>query len=142
MASANFRNLPDHLARAAINFATDSFKVLLVSSIPSEANLDAWVNRSDVTSEVTGTGYTAGGVAVTVTVGAVDTTNNRIPLTLTDLTPGWPTATVTAVGAIIYKDTGTAATSKLVQFVDFGATVSSTAAAFNIDFTSPIYINA
>lgn len=141
MASANFRNLPDHLARAAINFASDSFKVLLVSSVPSEANLDAWVNRSDVTNEVTGTGYTAGGVAVTATVGSLDTTNNRVPVTFTDLTPGW-TGTISAAGAIIYKSTGTASTDKLVQFVDFGGTVSSTAAAFNVDFTSPLYINA
>lgn len=141
MPSANFRTLPDHLARGAINFASDSFKVLLVSAVPSEANLDAWVNRSDVTSEITGTGYTAGGVAVTATVGAVDTTDNRVPVTFTDLTPGW-TGTISAVGAIIYKSTGTASTDKLVQFVDFGGTVSSTAAAFNVDFTSPLYINA
>lgn len=141
MASANFRNLPDHLARAAVNFASDSFKVLLVSSVPSEANLDAWVNRSDVTNEVTGTGYAAGGVAVTATVGAVDTTNNRVGVTFGNLAPGW-TGTITAVGAIIYKSTGTASTDKLVQFVDFGGTVSSTAAAYNVTFSAPLYINA
>lgn len=142
MASTNFTNFADALARAQINFAADSFKVLLVASAPSAANLDAWVNRSDVTIEATGAGYTAGGVAVTATVGAVDATNNRVPVTFADLAPGWATATVSAVGAIIYKSTGTASTDKLIQFVDFGGTVSSTAGAFNIDFTTPLYINA
>jgi hypothetical protein len=141
MASTNFTNLTDHLARGQINFASDSFKILLVSSVPSEANLDAWVNRSDVTNEITGSGYTAGGVAVTATVGSVDTTNNRTPITFTDLSPGWAVATITAVGGIIYKSTGVAANDKLVQFVDFNGTVSSTGAAFNVDFTSPLYIN-
>lgn len=142
MPSANFRNLADHLAKGAINFSSDAFKVLLVTSAPSEANLDAWVNRSDVTSEVAnGNGYTTGGVNVTASVGALDTTNNRVPVNFADLSPGWTSATISAVGAIIYKSTGTAATDKLVTFVDFGATISSTNGNYSVDFTSPLYIN-
>lgn len=139
--STNFTNLTDHLARAAIAFPTDSFKVLLLASAPTEANLDAWINRSDVTGEVTGTGYTAGGVAQVLTVGAVDTTNNRTPITPTNQAPGWTTATISAVGAVIYKSTGTAATDKLVTYVDFGATVTSTAGNYSITYTTPLYIN-
>jgi hypothetical protein len=142
MPSANFRNLPDHLARAAINFSTASFKCLLVSSVPSEANLDAWVNRSDVTGEVTGTGYTAGGVAVSATVSSVDTTNNRIAVTFANLSPGWTSSTITAAAAIIYQDTGTASTSKLVTMVDFGGNVSSSSGNFSVTFSTPLYINA
>lgn len=141
MASANFTNLTDHLAKAAINFGTDSFKCLLVSSVPSEANLDSWVNRSDVTNEISGTGYTAGGVAVTATVGAVDTTNNRQSITFGNLSPGWTSATLTAVGCIIYKSTGVAGNDKLVTFVDFGGTVSSTAGNYSVTFSTPLYIN-
>jgi len=142
MASANFRNLADHLAKAAINFGSDSFKVLLVSSVPSETNLDGWINRSDVTTEVTGTGYTSGGVAVTATVGSVDTTNNRVAITFGNLSPGWTSATISAVGAIIYKSTGTASTDKLVQFVDFSGTVASTNGNYSVTFSTPLYINA
>ena len=141
MASANFTNLTDHLARAGINFASDSFKFLLVATMPSEANLDAWLNRSDVTGEATGTGYTAGGVAVTLTVGPVDTTNNRTPITLTNLVPGWTTSTISAVGGILYKNSGSASTDKLVSVVDFGETVASTASNYNITFSTPLYIN-
>lgn len=142
MASTNFTNLTDHLAKAAINFSTDSFKCMLVTSVPSEANFDAWVNRSDVTNEHAATGgYTAGGVAVTATVGAVDTTNNRQSVTFTNLAPGWTSATLTAVGCIIYKNTGTSTTDKLVTFVDFGGTVSSTSGNYSITFSTPLYIN-
>ena len=141
MPSANFSNLTDHLAKAAVNFSADTFKCLLVSVLPTEANLDAWVNRSDVLNEVIGTGYAAGGVAVTVTVGALDTTNNRTPVTFTNLSPGWTTSTITAVAAIVYKNTGLGTTDKLVNMIDFGASVSSTAGSFNVTFATPLYIN-
>lgn len=141
MASANYTNLPAHLANAAINFGTASFKVLLHSSVPSEANLDAWVYRSDVTNEAAGTGYTAGGVAVTATVSAVDTTNNRVSVTFSNLAPGWTTSTITALAASIYVSTGTAATDKLVTMVDFGGSVVSTAGNYSVTFSTPLYIN-
>lgn len=141
MASANFTNLPRHLAKADIDFDTATFKVLLVSSIPSEANLDAWVYRSDVTNEVTGTGYTAGGIAQAFTLDAVDTTNNRQSVTYTNITNGWTSSTISAVGAIIYQNTGTASTDRLLHFIDFGGTVSSSNGNFSITYSAPFYLN-
>lgn len=142
MASANFRNLPRALAKADIDFDTATFKVLLVSSIPTEANLDAWANRSDVTNEITGTGYTAGGITQAFTLDALDTINNRQPISFTDITNGWTASTFSAVGAIIYKNSGLNTTDTLVCFVDFNGTVSCTAGNFSIDYTTPLYINA
>lgn len=139
MASTNSLFLPKRLADAY--FGSGAFKMLLVSSVPSESDFDSFDFRNDIANEVTGSGYTAGGFAVTPTVGAVDTTNNRVAVTFANLAPALATATVSAVGGWIYKDTGNAATDQLVQFVDFGGTVSSTAAAFNITFTSPLYVN-
>lgn len=141
MASANFTNLPRALAKADIDFDTNTFKVLLVSSLPSEANLDAWVNRSDVTGEVTGTGYTAGGIAQAFTLDAVDTTNNRQSVTYTNITNGWTSASFSAVGAIIYKNSGSASTDTLLHLVDFGGTVTCTAGNFSITYSAPFYIN-
>ncbi len=141
MASANFTNLPRALAKGDIDFDTATFKVLLVSSLPSEANLDAWANRSDVTGEVTGTGYSAGGIAQAFTLDAIDTTNNRQSVTYTNITNGWTTATFSAVGAIIYKNSGSAATDTLLHVVDFGGTVSCTAGNFSITYSTPFYIN-
>lgn len=140
MASANFTKLTDYLATAAINLNTATYKCMLVSAVPSEANLDAWLVRSDVSTEVTGTGYTAGGVAVTGTY-AWDTSNNRSSLTFTNLAPGWTSSTITAVGAIIYQNVGTAGTDRLITFVDFLGTVTSTAGNFSVSFSSPLYLN-
>ena len=67
MASFNFTNLARALAKAEIDFDTASFKVLLVSSVPTTTdttgNKHTWIDRADVTNEITGTGYTAGGIA-------------------------------------------------------------------------------
>ena len=142
MSSANFTNLTDHLARARINFATDTFKAALVSSIPTEANLDAWDFRNDITNEVAATGgYTAGGFDVTASVGAVDTTNNRTPVTFSAASPTYTNSTITAVGCIIYKSTGNAAADPIAHYVDFDGTVSSTNGNFTISFSTPLYIN-
>lgn len=141
MASANFTNLARALAKGDIDFDVNTFKVLLVSSIPSEANLDAWANRSDVTNEITGTGYTAGGIAQAFTLDAIDTTNNRQSVTWTNITNGWTSATFSAVGAIIYKNSGTSTTDTLLHLVDFGGTVSCTAGNFSITYSTPFYIN-
>jgi hypothetical protein len=138
--STNFLSLTQNLAKGQIDFSTGSFKVMLVSVAPTEAELDAWAFRAAVTNEVVGTGYTAGGVAVTATVGAVDTGNNWTPITFTNLPSGWTTATITAVGCIIYQSVGTAGTDKLIQYGDFGAPVASTAGTFGLTFTTPIYI--
>lgn len=142
MASANYRNLADHLARGAINFATGSFKCMLLTALPSEADLDSHIFRSSIATEVTGTGYTAGGVAVTATVGAVDTTNNRVPITFTNLTNAWTGSTISAVCAVIYQNVGTAGTDKLIQVVDFAGTISSTNGNYSVTFSTPLYINA
>lgn len=141
MASANFSNLPRHLAKGDLDYDTATFKVLLISSVPSEANLDAWVYRSDVTTEITGTGYTAGGIAQAFTLSALDTTNNRQGVVYTDITNGWTGATFSAVGAIIYKDTGNAATDLLMHMIDFGGTVSCTAGNYSVTYSAPFYIN-
>lgn len=139
MASTNSLFLPKRLADAY--FGSGTFKMLLVTSVPSESDFDTFDFRSDIANESTGSGYTAGGFTVTPTVSAVDTTNNRVAVTFADLSPALATATVSAVGGWIYKVIGSAATDELVQFVDFGGTVASTAAAYNIDFTSPLYVN-
>ena len=138
MASGNALILTKRMADA---YFTGSFKFLLVSSVPSEANFDAYDFRDDIANEVTGTGYTAGGVAATVTVGSVDTTNDRTPVTITDLTNAWTSSTISAVGGWLYKVVGSSATDQLVGFVDFGGTVTSTAGNYSVTFTAPLYVN-
>ena len=140
MASTNFTNLTRKLATAAVNFSSVSLKVLLVSSVPSESNLDTWVNRSDVTNEITGTGYTAGGIAQAYTLDALDTTLNRQTITLTNNATAWTSASFSAVGSIVYVNTGSAATDTLIGFVDFGGTQTVSSGTFGLTYTDPLVI--
>lgn len=141
MASKNFLILCDTLARGGVNYATDTFKLMLLSAIPSESDCDTWDFRNDVSTEITATGYTSGGFAVTATIGAVDTSNNRVPVTFLASTPAIATFTGSFVAGAIYKVVGTAATDKLLHMVDFVGTITGTAAPLTITFDTPFYIN-
>ena len=145
MASFNFTALPNHLARANINFATDTFKALLVTSALTGTEADAWVDRADVTNEHAASGgYSAGGFAMSATVDAIDTANDRVSVTLTPTAanPQYTSSTISAAGLVIYKSTGTAANDLLVSFVDFGSTVASSSGDYNVTISTPLYINA
>lgn len=118
-------------AKGAVDFDTDSFKVMLLTSSYTP-NKDTHTKRSDLTNEVVGTGYTAGGAAATVTVGAVDTANDRVDITLGGAS--WTTATITARYAAYYKARGGASSAdELVYINDFGSDVTSTAGTFTLN---------
>lgn len=135
MPSLIYNSCIDDVARGAIDFDTDTFKFMLVTSAYTP-DKDAHLKRSSVTNEVAGTGYTAGGVAVTATV-TKDTANDRVDVTFAN--PSWSTATLTARAGVIYKSRGGAATAdELVAYVDFNSDIVSTAATFNVTFTSPL----
>lgn len=138
MASANSLFLPKRMADA---YFSGTFKMLLVSAVPTETELDTFDFRNDVVTEVGASGtYAAGGAAVTCSVGAVDTVNNRVAVTFGN-PAAWTGATISAVGGWIYKAVGTAATDELVTFVDFGGTVTSTAGTYTVTLSTPLYVN-
>lgn len=116
---------------------TDTFKCMLVTSTYT-ANKGTHNRRDDVTNEVTGTGYTAGGTTCTV-AGSLDTTNHRYDVTITG--PSWTTSTITARAMVVYKSRGGASSAdELVAYIDFLSDVSSTAATFAVTVTSPLRI--
>lgn len=130
MPSLIYNSFFEDLARGAVDLDTDTFWVMLTTSGYSE-NKDTHLKRSDVTNEVTGTGYTAGGQSVTVTV-TKDTVNDRLDVSLGSAS--WPSSTITARKAVYYKRRGGAATAdELVMVNDFGSDVSSTAATFTLN---------
>jgi hypothetical protein len=128
MASLIYNSAIDDMARGAIDFDTDSFKAMLVTSTYTP-NKDTDLKRSAVTNEVSGTGYTAGGVASVCTV-TKDTANDKVTLSFAAVS--WASSTITARALVIYKSTGTASTDALVAYVDFGSNVSSTGGTFNV----------
>jgi len=113
-----------------VNFSADVLKVMLCTStyVPND---DTHAYKSQVTNEVTGTGYTATGTTVTGSI-SVDTVNNRTRLIITD--PSWATATITARYAVLYDSTpATDATRPLIAYLDFVTDVSSTGGTFLVD---------
>ena len=143
MASRNFTFLAEHLVNARINFDSDTLKAVLVTSVPSEANLDTWDFLNDVDNEVAAGGeYATGGFAVTASVGAVDAANDRVAITYSAASPTYTASTITARGCVIYKDTTVASTSPVAHFVDFGENKVSSDGNFTVTFSTPFYINA
>ena len=109
-----------------IDFDTDTIKMALATNTytPNAATHDFF---DDVTNEVTGTNYTAGGATLanktlTLTAGTVKFTAD--PVTWTASGSGFSNARY----AIVYKSTGTASTSRLLFYVDFGGDVGNTVA--------------
>lgn len=140
MASVIYNSCMFHEAKGNIDFDTDTFKAMLVTSAYTP-DVDAHDYRNDVTNEVAGTGYTAGGAATAVTV-TQDNANNRVSIAFANIT--WSAATITAArGAVIYKSRGGASSAdELVAYVDFGADKSSSGGDFVLTFTAPLYKTA
>ena len=130
MASLIYNSAIDDMARNNIDFDTNTFKAMLVTSSYTP-NKDTHDKRDDVTNEVAATGgYTAGGVATVCTV-TKDTANDRVTLQFAAVS--WATSTITARALVIYKSLGGASSADaLVAYNDFGSDVSSTAGTFSV----------
>jgi len=134
MASLIYNSCVRDAAIGSIDFDTDTFKMLLVTSTYSASKTHS--KRSDITNEVSGTGYTAGGNAAAATV-SIDNVNNRVDVSWS--ITNWTTATITARAGVIYKSRGgLASADELVGYVDFGSDVTSTAGTFSVTVSSPL----
>jgi hypothetical protein len=123
------------LATGSIDLDTDTFKVMLCTSAYTP-NQDTHVFRSDVTNEITGTGYTAGGATLTGVAVTYDGASNQVRISWTD--PTWSTASFTARTAVIYKSRGGASTAdELVAYVTEASDITATAATFTLDLAAP-----
>lgn len=129
MASLIYNSCIDDLARNNIDFDTNTFKAMLVTSAYTP-NKDTHDKRDDVTNEVTGTGYTAGGVTSVCTV-TKDTTNDKVTLQFAAVS--WASSTLTARGLVYYKSRGGASSAdELVAYNDFGSDVSTAGGTFSV----------
>lgn len=139
MASGIYNNFKELLLKGAnIDFESDTIKVALVTSSYTP-DFDAHDFFDDITNEVTGTGYTAGGATLASKTVTQDDTDNEGVFDAADVT--WSTSTITARGAVIYKSTGTASTSPLIAYIDFGSDQVSTAGNFVITWNAEGILN-
>jgi len=134
MADVVFNSFKQYIMDGTIDLDTDTIKVALMTNAFTP-NIDTHHFWSDVSAnEASGSGYTAGGQALTTKAVATDDTNDRGTFDADD--PSWASTTITARYAIIYKDTGVAATSPLIGCWDFGSDQSSSNGTFTINVNS------
>lgn len=124
------------LVNGGIDLDTDTIKAALLTASYTP-NIDTQVFLSDVnTNEVAGTGYTAGGATLTNAALTVDTTNDRVYFDADDTT--WPNSTITGARyVLLYKSTGSAATSPLIGYIDLLASKSTVADTFYLQWALP-----
>lgn len=130
MANVIYNSFKRDIANGSIDLDTDTVKVMLVTSTYTP-DQDAHTKRSDITNEVSGTGYTAGGATLANKTVVVDNTNNWMKFDADD--PSWSTATITARAAVYYKSRGGASSAdELIMYQDFGSDITATAGTFLI----------
>lgn len=123
----------------AINLATDTIKLMLVTSSYTP-DVDADVFIDDVSANEVGASgtYSAGGITLTIT-GSTDDTDNEGVMDAADVSV--TSATITARYGVVYKDTGTPATSPIIAVIDFGSNQTSTAGTFALAFAAEGILN-
>lgn len=129
-----YGSFPAKLANKEIDWDTDTVKVALCTSTYTP-NQDTNGYFSDVTNEVVGTGYTAGGVTLASKTVTYTAGTNVTAFDAADVS--WAASTITARYAVIYVDTaGAASTDPLIGYVDFGEDVSSSSGTFSITWAA------
>lgn len=107
-------------------------KVLMVTDTYTP-NFDTHDFRDDVTNEVTGTGYTAGGNVITAT----EVTLAAGVLTYDAADVSWAASTISnAMAAVGYFNVGSAATDPVIWLSDFVTAASTTNGTFTIQWSA------
>jgi len=138
MADVIYNSFKKQLLNAGINFGTSTVKLMLVTSTYTP-NQDTDDFQNDVTNEVVGTGYVAGGTALASGTVTQDDTDNEAVYDAADVT--WGTSSLTARAAVLYKDTGVGSTSPLIAYIDFGSDQTSSTGNFTIQWNTEGIIN-
>lgn len=136
MADVLYTSFKRDVMNGSLDLDTDTIKVMLVTS--SYTASAAHDKRDDITNEVTGTGYTAGGA--TLANKTVTNVSTAGVLDADDVV--WSTSTITARGAVLYKSRGGASSAdELICYFDFGSDKISTAGSFTIAWNASGIIN-
>ena len=109
------------------NFTNSSGNTFKLALFTSSASLGAGTTAYSTSNEVSGTGYSAGGSALTNVTPSADGTTAITDIV--DLT--FSSSTITARGALIYNDS---VSDKAVLVLDFGADKASSSGDFTIQF--------
>ena len=128
-----YNSFKQKIQDGSIDLDTDTIRVALVTSAYTPSQ-DDHEDYADITNEVVGDGYVAEGEALANKSVTKDNTDNEGVFDADDIT--WAASTITARGAIIYMDSGTANTSWFIAYIDFGSDKSSSSGDFTITWNS------
>lgn len=135
MANLVYNSFKQGLLAGSFNLtATNAIKVALVTSgyTPSIDNDSLF---TDVTDEVTGIGYSAGGKALSNVTITQNNTTDLGYLDADDVT--WTTSSLTARAAVLYQ----VSDGKLICYIDFGSDKISQIGSFTIQWNTSGIIN-
>lgn len=117
------------------NFTLSTGNAFKVALYTSAATLGATTTAYSATNEIAGTGYSAGGLALT---NVTPTTSGTTALT--DFADAqWTSASFTANGCLVYNTTNS---NRAVFTIAFGGDVSVTSGTFTITWPTPDASNA
>lgn len=138
MASVVYNKAKQLFLKGDIDLDTACNVALVTSSY--SPNIDSHDYYDDITNEVAnGNGYTTGGITLSSTTVILDTTDDEAAFDAADIT--WSSSTITARGAVLYKNTGTGSTSPLIAYFDFSSDQSSSNGNFTIAWNSEGILN-
>lgn len=110
-----------HLDNGDVNWASDTIKLALCTSsyTPNQGTHEFF---SDVTNEIAaGGGYSSGGFSLSGKARSYDSTTREDRFDADDLSVAALTPASPFRYGIVYKSTGTAGTSELLAYINFGA---------------------
>jgi hypothetical protein len=124
------------LLQAVHNFGPTSPNTFKVALYTAAANLGTSTTVYSTTNEVVGTGYTAGGNTLTISVSPTSGNNAlAVPTAFVSfVNSSWANATFTARAALIYNSTQG---NKAVAVLDFGSDKTVNNDTFQIIFPTP-----
>lgn len=114
----------------SIDWDNETIKVSLHTSSYTP-DQDAHDYYNDVSAEVSHANYAAGGATLANKTVTLDTANDRVEFG-NSVATSWSNVSFTARYAVIYQSTGSAATSLLLGYVDFGGDETVSSGTFTI----------
>ena len=125
------------LLQAVHNFGPTTPNTFKIALYTAAANIGATTTAYTTSNEVTGTGYTAGGNTLTISVSPTSANNSsNIPTAYVSFQNStWTNATFTCRGALIYNSS--VAGNPSVAVLDFGADKTVSNDTFQVVFPTP-----
>jgi hypothetical protein len=119
-----------------MDFSSNTSQSYKIALYTNSASLDATTAVYTTSNEASGTGYTAGGAALTIST-APTTSGTTAYLSFSNTT--WATSTITARGALIYQTGGT---TPAVAVLDFGSDKVTSGTTFQVTFPTADAVTA